>query len=183
MSDIKGLAVPGLIGGIGIRQIRITCGLILFSYLLSHFTNHALGNISYAAMVAGLDYHMRFWRDPIVAAVFYTAATVHWSLGLWALYDRRQFKYRTPEILQLVLGLSIPLLLVTHFVGARLQAPLFGRDLYYAQAFNAYWNSRPYMEWVQFALLTVAWTHGCIGLFFWLRLKRFFARAAPYLLA
>ena len=38
------------------------------------------------------------------------------------------------------------------------------------------------MEWVQFTLLLVAWVHGCIGLYFWLRLKRFFARAAPYLL-
>jgi adenylate cyclase len=32
-------------------------------------------------------------------------------------------------------------------------------------------------------LLIVAWTHGCIGLHFWLRMKRFYARAAPFLLA
>ena len=38
------------------------------------------------------------------------------------------------------------------------------------------------MEWVQFTLLLVAWVHGCIGLYYWLRLKRFFTRAAPYLL-
>ena len=68
-------------------------------------------------------------------------------------------------------------------MGVRLQSPLFGRDLYYAQSFNAYWISRPYMEWVQFALLLVAWMHGSIGLYFWLRLRRFFDRAAPYLLA
>jgi adenylate cyclase len=183
MSDAKGLAMPGLIRGIGIRQVRVTCGLILFSYLLSHFTNHALGNISYTAMVAGLDYHMAFWRNPIVMTVFYSAAITHWSLGLWALYERREFRYKTPEISQLVLGLSIPFLLVVHFVGVRLQAPLFGRNLYYAQAFYAYWVNRPYLEWVQFGLLTVAWVHGCIGLYFWLRLKRFFARAGPYLLA
>ena len=183
MNGLAGLGMPGLIKGIGIRQVRITCGLILFAYLLSHFTNHSLGNISYAAMEEGLDYHMRFWRDPIVVVVFYTAAITHWALGLWALYERRQFKYRTPEITQLVLGLSIPLLLVVHFVGVRLQAPLFGRDLYYAQALYAYWVSRPYMEWVQFGLLLVAWVHGCIGLYFWLRLKRFFSHAAPYLLA
>jgi adenylate cyclase len=60
---------------------------------------------------------------------------------------------------------------------------LFGRNLYYAQAFYAYWVNRPYLEWVQFGLLTVAWVHGCIGLYFWLRLKRFFAHAGPYLLA
>jgi adenylate cyclase len=183
MSDAKGLAMPGLIQGIGIRQVRVTCGLILFSYLLSHFTNHALGNISYPAMVAGLDYHMAFWRNPIVMTVFYSAAITHWSLGLWALYERREFRYKTPEISQLVLGLSIPFLLVVHFVGVRLQTPLFGRNLYYAQAFYAYWVNRPYLEWVQFGLLTVAWVHGCIGLYFWLRLKRFFARAGPYLLA
>jgi adenylate cyclase len=39
------------------------------------------------------------------------------------------------------------------------------------------------MEWVQFALLAVAWTHACIGLYYWLRLKRFFKWAAPLLLA
>jgi adenylate cyclase len=36
---------------------------------------------------------------------------------------------------------------------------------------------------VQFVLLTVAWTHGCIGLYFWLRLKPFFKWAWPYLFA
>ena len=183
MSKTRGLANAVPIRGIGIRQVRVTCGLVLFSYLLSHFTNHALGNISYAAMVAGLDYHMTFWRNPIVAGVFYTAAITHWSLGLWALYERRQFRYKMPEITQLLLGLSIPFLLVTHWVGVRLQQPLFGRDLYYAQALYAYWVNRPYLEWVQFTLLTVAWVHGCIGLYYWLRLKRFFSRAAPYLLA
>ena len=180
---IRTLAPLSLVRGIGIRQVRLTCGLVLFSYLLSHFANHALGNISYAAMEDGLDYHMRFWRDPVVTAVFYTAAVVHWGLGLWALYERRQFRYPAPEITQLVLGLSIPFLLVIHFVGNRLQAPLFGRNLYYAQALIGYWVTRPYVHWVQFALLIVAWTHGCIGLYFWLRLKRFFSWAAPYLLA
>ena len=182
MSDVKTARFPGSIRGIGIRQVRITCGLVLFAYLLSHFTNHALGNISYAAMVAGLDYHMAFWRNPIVSVVFYSAAITHWSLGLWALYERREFRYKVPEISQLILGLSIPVFLVVHFVGIRLQSPLFGRNLYYAQALYAYWVNRPYQQYLQFALLIVAWVHGCIGLYFWLRLKRFFARAGPYLL-
>ena len=182
---MSGESIPyvKLISGIGVRQVRITCGLILFTYLLSHFANHALGNISYAAMEAGLDYHMGFWRYPLVATVFYTAAIVHWSLGLWALYERRQFRYPVPEIAQLVLGVSIPFLLIIHFTGVRLQAPLFGRDLYYAQALIVYWVTRPWQHWMQFALIAIAWTHGCIGLYFWLRLKRWFRAAAPWLLA
>ena len=34
-----------------------------------------------------------------------------------------------------------------------------------------------------FAVLTIAWVHGCIGLYFWLRMKAFYKRAAPFLLA
>lgn len=177
------LRVRKLAAGIGVRQVRVTCGLVLFSYLLSHFTNHALGNVSYEAMEAGLHYHMEFWRNSAVTVVFYGAAVVHWSLGLWALYERRQFRYPVPEITQLVLGISIPFLIVTHLTGVRLQAPLFDRDIYYAQALAVYWITRPWQHWLQFALLIVAWTHGCIGLYFWLRLKSFFSVAAPYLLA
>ena len=36
---------------------------------------------------------------------------------------------------------------------------------------------------MQFISLTVAWTHACIGLYFWLRLKSFFDWAAPMLLS
>jgi adenylate cyclase len=33
------------------------------------------------------------------------------------------------------------------------------------------------------AVMTIAWIHGCIGLYFWLRMKAFYKRAAPFLLA
>ena len=183
MAQAMARAQPNIFTGIGVRQIRLACGLVLFAYLLSHFANHALGNISYAAMAEGLDYHMQFWRYPVVAVVFYTAAIVHWMLGLWALYRRRQFRYKGPELTQLFLGLSIPFLIVIHLVYVRVISALFERDVYYAGVFYAFWVSRPYMHWVQFALLIVAWTHGCTGLYFWLRLKGFFRRAVPYLLA
>src|SRR5204863_67989 len=77
----------------------------------------------------------------------------------------------------------IPALLVIHFVGVRMIPPLFGKTPLYANALNAYWVQRPWQEWVQFTLLLVAWTHGCIGLYFWLRMKRHFVRAASFLVA
>jgi adenylate cyclase len=129
--------------GIGIRQVRITCGIGLFAYLVSHYSVHALGNISYAAMAEGLTYHIAFWRNPVVAAVFYTAALIHWGLGLWALYERRQFRYTLAEVTQLVLGLSIPVLLVIHFVGVRMPTPLFGYVYNYTNPLHAYWTCAP----------------------------------------
>jgi adenylate cyclase len=170
--------------GIGVRQVRLACGLIMFSYIFSHFFNHALGNFSYDTMEAWLRFHVWWWRIPAVNFALYAAATTHFSLGLWALYQRRHFRYTVIEITQLILGLSIPLLIASHLGVMRLGGLLFGRDPpHYAIVLFAYWVSRPYMLGVQFLLLTVAWIHGCIGLYFWLRLKPFFKWAAPFLLA
>src|ERR1035441_9078379 len=107
-----------LVRGISLRQIRLVCGLVLFSYLVSHFLNHALGNISMDALAAGVHYHILFWQFLPVAIAFYTAALVHPGLGIWALYQRRQFRWKAIEPLQLVLGLSIPMLIISHIVGA-----------------------------------------------------------------
>ena len=105
--------------GIGVRQVRIACGLIMFFYIFSHFFNHALGNISYPLMEAWLRLHVWWWRIPLVNATLYTAAVIHFSLGLWALYQRRHFRYTAAEITQLLLGLSIPLWLASHFGAVR----------------------------------------------------------------
>jgi adenylate cyclase len=170
--------------GIGVRQVRIVCGLVLFSYIFSHFFNHALGNISYATMEAWLWFHIWWWRNPVVNFTLYAAAATHFSLGLWALYQRRHFRYTVAEITQLLLGLSIPLWLASHFGAVRVAGWLFGRDpTNYASPLLAYWVARPHMIGVQFTLLTIAWIHGCIGIYFWLRLKPFFKWAAPILLA
>ena len=170
--------------GIGVRQVRLGCGLVMFSYIFSHFFNHALGNLSYDAMESWLLFHIWWWRIPVVNFTLYAAATTHFALGLWALYQRRHFRYTIIEIAQLLLGLSIPLLVASHLGIMRLGGLLFGRDPpHYAGTLLAYWVSRPYMVGVQFLLLTVAWVHACIGLYFWLRLKPFFKWAAPFLLA
>src|SRR5689334_2672870 len=106
--------------GIGVRQVRLTCGLVMFSYIFSHFFNHALGNISFTAMEWWrVNVHVAWWRIPIVNDALYAAAIVHFSLGLWALYQRRHFRYTAIEITQLLLGLSIPLWLASHLGAVR----------------------------------------------------------------
>src|SRR6202166_2847752 len=111
--------------GIGVRQVRLACGLIMFSYIFSHFFNHALGNFSYDTMEAWLRFHVWWWRIPVVNFTLYAAATTHFLLGLWALYQRRHFRYTVIEITQLAFGLSIPLLVASHFGIVRLRRPFF----------------------------------------------------------
>ena len=172
-----------LIRGTSVRQVRLGCGLILFAYLVSHYLNHALGNISMEALAAGVRWHVLFWQFLPVAIVFYAAALIHTGLGIWALYERRQFRWKAVEPLQLVLGLSIPALVITHIIGVRLGQTLFGHEKLYPQVFFAYWIVWPYKMWLMYAVLLVSWIHGCIGLHFWLRMKSFYQRAAPFLLA
>src|SRR5882762_979282 len=175
--------IKQFIRGISVRQVRLACGLVLFTYLVSHFVNHALGNISMDALATGVYYHIAFWQFLPVAMVFYTAALLHAGLGIWALYERRQFRWKAIEPLQLVLGLSIPALIITHIIGVRLGHALFGHEKLYPQVFFAYWVVWPYKMWLMFAVLIIAWIHGCIGLYFWLRMKAFYQSAAPFLLA
>jgi adenylate cyclase len=183
MTAFSGNSIRTFIRGIGVRQVRLVCGIVLFSYLISHFVNHALGNISMDALADGVYYHTLFWQFLPVAIIFYTAALLHGGLGLWALYERRQFGRRAIEPLQLVLGLSIPVLVVVHVVGARLGQTLFEHEKFYPQELYAFFVARPYLIWQMLAVLIIAWVHGCIGLHFWLRMKAFYARTAPYLLA
>ncbi|WP_439396549.1 adenylate/guanylate cyclase domain-containing protein [Bradyrhizobium sp. PMVTL-01] len=175
--------MPELVRTTSVRQVRLVCGIILFSYVVSHFLNHALGNISVNAMGAGVYYHVLFWQFLPVAIVFYTAALTHMGLGVYALYQRRQFRWKTIEPLQLVLGLSIPALVMTHVIGVRLGHTLYGHQKLYPQELYLFFIGSPGRLWQMTILLLIAWVHGCIGIYFWLRLKRFFTRAAPYLLA
>src|SRR5580692_11513350 len=172
-----------LLRGVSVRQIRMVCGLILFAYLISHFLNHALGNISLEALAWGLHYHLLFWQSLPVAIVFYTAMLVHGGLGIWALYERRQFRWKAIEPLQLVLGLSIPALIAAHIIGTRLGFTLFGTSKLYPQVLHGYWATASNRIWLTLSVLIIAWIHGSIGLYFWLRMKAFFRYAAPFLLA
>jgi adenylate cyclase len=172
-----------LVRGISLRQVRLVSGVILFAYLVSHFLNHALGNISLEALASGVYLHTAFWQFLPVTILFYTACLVHTALGIWALYERRQFRWKAIEPLQLALGLSVPMLIIAHIVGVRLGQTLFGHEKLYPQILFLYWIWAPYRIWMMLAVMIIAWVHGCIGLYFWLRMRAFYKRAAPFLLA
>ncbi|WP_172628357.1 adenylate/guanylate cyclase domain-containing protein [Bradyrhizobium ivorense] len=169
--------------GVGLRQVRLVSGAIMFAYLVSHFLNHALGNISVDAMMIGVHYHTMFWQFLPVAILFYGACLVHTALGIWALYQRREFRWKAIEPLQLALGLSIPMLIIAHIVGVRLGQALYGHEKLYPQELYTFFIASPNRLWTMLAVLVIAWVHGCIGLYFWLRMRAFFKRAAPLLLA
>ena len=183
MATLSKERITTFMRGISLRQVRLASGVVLFAYLVSHFLNHALGNISLEALAVGVYWHVAFWQFLPVTILFYTACVVHTALGIWALYERRQFRWKAIEPLQLVLGLSVPMLIIGHIIGIRLGQTLFGHERLYPQVLFLYWIWAPYRIWLMLAVMTIAWVHGCIGLYFWLRMRAFYKRAAPFLLA
>jgi adenylate cyclase len=164
-----------------IRSVRLYSGLVLFAYITTHLLNHALGNQSLAWAEQGLLVQKFIWQSRPGMIALYGALLVHFALGLWALYERRRVHWTLSEVLQLGLGLAIPPLLANHVAGSGVAGAVFGFDKGYAQILYAFWFTAPFFGWVNMALLVVAWAHGCIGLYFWLRLKPAFPRAKSWL--
>jgi adenylate cyclase len=165
-----------------VRRVRLATGLVLLTYLATHFTNHALGLISLDAMEWGRHWFLLVWRNPVGTAALYGSLLVHFSLALWSLYQRRHLRMPLWEMLQLTMGLAVPPLLSLHIVGTRLTHEWFGVDDTYSLLVLILWHTSPWDGLKQSILMTVAWLHGCIGFHFWLRLRPWYSRFAPYLL-
>jgi adenylate cyclase len=102
---------------------------------------------------------------------------------LWAIYQRHHLRMPLWEALQLLLGLCIPPLLATHFVGTRLAYEWYGVEDSYAKTVLTLWKLSPVVGARQALVVLVAWVHGCIGLYFWLRLRPFYPRYAALFFA
>ena len=148
---------------------------MLFSFVAMHLANHALGIISLAAMEAGRWAFLAIWRNPVGTGLLLSAILVHLALAGWSIYLRRRFHMPFGEALQLLLGLAIPGLLVSHVIGTRIAHELHGFEDSYTMVVLVFWKLRPDLGLWQTALLLIAWTHGCMGVHYWLRLRAWYA--------
>jgi len=165
------------------RRLRVGCGLVMFSYLALHLCMHALGNVSFAAMQWATHLHDAIWHSAPGTLLLYGAFAIHFCLALYALYARRSFRMGWGELTRLALGFSIVPLMVHHFAAGRYVWSAFDIDRRYDIVLPAYFVTTPLYGWVQVTALLVAWTHGCLGIHFWLRERPGYARYVPALLA
>ena len=161
-----------------VRRLRISTGLILLAYLTTHFANHTLGLHSLDRMEDGREWFLWLWRNPLGTTALYGALVIHALLAFWSLYRRRHLRMPAWEAAQLLLGLAIPPLLVSHIVGTRLAHTMFDITDSYARTVLALWHLDPWGGARQALVLLIAWTHGCIGIHFWLRLRPWYQPAA-----
>ena len=165
-----------------VHRLRLATGLVMFSYVLTHLLNHGLGVLSLGAMLAVEDGFVALWQFPPMTVLLATSALIHLSLALWSLYRRRQLRMPRWEAAQILFGLLIPPVLVDHVIGTRIAQLLYGVKDDYTYVVYSFATNPPRAA-LQALLLLVAWTHGCIGLNYWLRLKRWYRAHQPEALA
>ena len=165
------------------RNRRLVSGLVVGAFLLTHFANIGLGLVSTAAMDAATPFLMAPWRSPPGTLLLMGALALHFGLALRALYGRRTLRMGFREGAQLGLGLAIPFLLASHVVVTRIEPSLTGHGLDFTDEVRNLWVRAPLKGLLQVLLLLGVWSHACLGLWFWLRTKRWFPRASAPLLA
>ncbi|MEL6288385.1 MAG: adenylate/guanylate cyclase domain-containing protein [Pseudomonadota bacterium] len=162
------------------QWLRLVTGLILFAFVTTHFANHALGLISIDAMEWGQTLRWKVTRSMAGKIILASALFTHIALAIVRIAQRGTLRLPAWEAVQIVSGLTIPLLLIPHIVGIRLAEELFALKAFYFYAVLAIWVNAPLTT---AALMMVTWIHACIGLHFWLRLSPTYLRALPVLFA
>lgn len=162
------------------QRLRLGAGLVLFAFVATHFLNHALGNVSLAAMQAGQDLRYELWSSWPGQIALYGALTLHVALGLSKLIRRRTWRMPLWEAVQIALGLAITCILLKHIVATRGAMTAFHANVDYRHELSALW---PGFAFWQSTLLVIVWAHGILGLHYWLRLKRWYGKAKPWLAA
>jgi adenylate cyclase len=159
-----------------IRQARLASGLVMLTYVITHFLNHSLGLVSVRVMDETLRVIYHFWTSPLPSLALYGAFSVHYSLALWALWQRRSLRMPPAEAAQLVLGFCIPFLLAEHVIQTRVGDTFFAADYGYYASVLLTFVMNPRRGILQLTVLLVAWCHAAIGLRFWLRLRPWYPR-------
>src|SRR5262245_14954009 len=166
---------------ITLADLRMVTGLIVGLYVTMHLSNHALGLISVHAQEAARPWVMALWHSPPGQVLLYGSLSTHAVIALLILFRRRHYYMPTWEAIQILLGLSIPYLLLVHIVNTRGTRILTGIDIDYTYEIANLWVD-PWTRFRQIALVLLVWGHFAVGLHFWWRLYGWYRRAFPVFL-
>ncbi|WP_455270621.1 adenylate/guanylate cyclase domain-containing protein [Rhizobium herbae] len=157
------------------KRLHLLTGACLGLFLLTHFSNHALGLISVETMEAARRIFNLVWRSWPGTVLLYGSLLVHFVLALESLYRRQTLRMPVREALKIVFGLAFPFLIVGHVVSTRVEWMLTGYGDGYFQVLPTLW-ANPVNATRQSLALIIVWAHGCLGAWFWMRGRNWYPR-------
>ncbi|MGY4427941.1 adenylate cyclase [Bradyrhizobium sp. F1.13.1] len=162
------------------RNLSLISGLILFAFAATHFLNHAVGLFNLAIMDVVQGWRLAVTRSWPGAIILAAALITHIVAGLLKLFGRRTLRLPRWELTQLLLGVSVPFLLLPHIVDTRVASAVFGVQDSYLYELARLW---PGSALTQSVLLVIVWAHGCLGIHHWLKLRSWYPAVRPALVA
>ena len=147
-----------------VRQLRMYSGILIFFYVTIHLLNHSLGLISIKLMDQVSDYVSNIIRTYIVSAILYLSFFIHLVSGLISLFKRRSFKMSLKDWAQLILGLTLPWILIVHLIANGYATRFENLESSYAVLVLATWVFDTKYIFLYNLLLVATWIHGIIGL-------------------
>lgn len=161
-------------------RLRIGSGLVLFIFAFFHFINIGLGLFHTDYLHSMQDGRKAVTRHGIMTVLLYVALFTHAVLALTSVAQRRTLRMPFSSALQIVLGLLIPLQLISHIVQTRYAHEIYDVNDEMGYIIALMWPNSA--VWMQSVLLLLVWVHGCIGLHMWLRLTNWWYKTVPYLI-
>lgn len=147
-----------------IRQLRMYSGLIIFLYVTIHLLNHSLGLVSIKLMDQVSDYVSNFVRINAISAILYLSFLIHLVFGLSSLFKRRSFNMSSKDWAQLILGLTLPWILIVHLIANGYATRFENLESSYALLVLATWVFDTKYIFLYNLLLVATWVHGIIGI-------------------
>ena len=149
-------------------------------YVTAHLLN--LGAVLISPDAYDAVQRVRFWviRSELGTLVIGAALTAHMILSLGKVALSRSLRMPLRDAMQIVLGLIIPLILVSHVIYTRGAHEVLGVNTMLGYVNALIWTS--WDGWMQALLVVVTWVHGCIGLHMWLRMTRWWQAGLPWII-
>jgi len=155
-------------------RIRFFASMVVLTYTATHFLNHALGLFSLEALEEGRRIFLAFWRNPVLQFLFPLALFLHAQSAIWRLMFRQSWRFSRREKIKIFSGLAIPLFLLLHIAGTRMQWWVYGHNDTYAYFLVDNWRGGGI--WFMLLMSLLVWVHGFYGVTAILDLKPWFAR-------
>ena len=120
------------------------------------------------------DYFLGFWRAPLIEWVVPIALLLHIFFALQRFFISRTMSGMTrAQWCQFILGLLIPVLLFNHIAGTKVVSKVNG----YTDDYSFFFFGFPtYVGIIESVMLIGIWVHGCLGVYFYFRLKPTFVK-------
>lgn len=160
-------------------KLRMYSGWLLFFFAGTHLLNHSMGIFGLNTLENARDIFIGFWRLPGLTWVVVAGVVVHFTVVMYKLFTRKTYKGLSgEEWVQIVLGLLSIDLIIHHVLETKIASLAFG--IVDSYTFYVYWMPTYYIILMPLMMI-IMWTHGCIGIHYYIQQKQWFPRWGAWL--